>query len=263
MILNGQGQHASSERLGARPERAIRGSERSGAMSESFAYIDIIFFAMVAAFIALRLRNVLGRRTGHERRRQTPLDRESQSQTSEAQTADNVVTLPHRRPGRPEDDPMIADMADGNLKRGLTDIRLADPNFDLESFLQGARSAFAMIVEAYANDNRETLRPLLADDVYRSFEQAISEREAAGHKLDTDLVAMNGAEVIEAGVVDSRARVTIKFSTEQINVVRDSEGNVVEGDPSAIEEVVDIWTFERDTRSSDPNWQLVETRAPN
>ncbi len=226
-------------------------------MSDGFAYIDILFFAMVAAFIALRLRSVLGRRTGHERRRP---DGFSEARRNGA--TDKVVPLPDRSTPT-ETDAVIADLADSGVKTGLTQIRLADRNFDLRQFMAGARKAFEMIVEAYAAGDKATLRPLLADEVYEGFAGVIDERLATGQTLDTQLIRIQDAEIVEAGMQGSRARITVRFTSEQVNVLRDAEGNILEGDPNTAEEVVDIWTFERDTRSSDPNWQLVETRTPD
>ena len=231
-------------------------------MSESFAFIDIIFFAMVAAFIAFRLRSVLGRRTGNERRRTNPFLTGEQKK-AEAQGADNVVKLPDRNASQQGEDNGFADIGDADLKRGLTDIRLADPHFDLDSFLQGARAAFGMIIEAFANGDRAALRPLLADSVYNSFAGAIDAREAAGERLTTEIVSMRSAELAEAGMDGPYAKLTVRFVTEQINATRDAEGNVVDGDASQIAELVDLWTFARDTRTDDPNWQLVETRTPD
>lgn len=227
-------------------------------MSEGFAYIDILFFAMVAAFIALRLRSVLGRRTGHERRRS-----ESWSTARANGRGDNVVSLPDRSTGGSETDPAIADLDDSKAKTGLTQIRLADPTFDLTGFLEGAKAAFEVIVEAYAAGNKETLAPLLADDVRAGFDGAIDERLASGQTLDTQLIGIQNAEVADAVMQATRARVTVRFTSEQVNVVRDAEGKAIDGDPSVAEEVVDIWTFERDTVSDDPNWLLVETRTPD
>jgi predicted lipid-binding transport protein (Tim44 family) len=230
-------------------------------MSESFAFIDIIFFAMVAAFIAFRLRSVLGRRTGNERRRTNPFLTGEQKK-AEAQATDNVVKLPDRHASQQGEEPAFGDIKDAGLKRGLTDIRLADPHFDLDGFLQGARAAFGMIIDAFASGDKQTLRPLLADAVYGSFAAAIDAREAAGEKLTTEIVSMQGCEVAEAVMDGPYAKLTIRFRTEQINAIRDAEGTVVDGDPAQIAEVVDLWTFARDTRTDDPNWQLVETRTP-
>lgn len=231
-------------------------------MSEGFAYIDILFFAMVAAFIALRLRSVLGRRTGHERRRTGGFSGPNGAADGKS-GKDNVVALPDRSTAPQEADAAIADLAEGKVKTGLTQIRLADPSFDFNQFLGGARAAFEMIVQAYAAGDKEALRPLLADDVFAGFAGAIDQRSADGHTLDTQLMGIENAEVVEAGMHGSMARVSVRFTSEQVNVVHDAEGKEVEGDSTTAEEVVDIWTFERDTQSSDPNWTLVETRTPS
>ncbi len=230
-------------------------------MSESFAFIDIIFFAMVAAFIAFRLRSVLGRRTGNERRRANPVL--TPDQAAERQSNDNVVPLPERHANQQAEEPNFADIGDPAIKQGVTEIRLADHKFDLDGFLQGARAAFGLIIEAFANGDKTALRPLLADDVYASFAAAIDAREAAGERLATEIVSIRSADIAAAGMNGPYAQLTVRFLTEQINVTRDAGDNVVDGDPTRIDEVVDIWTFSRDTRTSDPNWQLVETRTPD
>jgi predicted lipid-binding transport protein (Tim44 family) len=233
-------------------------------MSEGFAYIDILFFAMVAAFIALRLRSVLGRRTGQERRRTGGFPGPARPNGADGKGAsDNVVALPDRSVATGEPDAAIADLAEGDVKTGLTQIRLADPRFDLNQFLAGARAAFEMIVQAYAAGDKDALRPLLADDVFAGFAGAIDQRSVDGHTLDTQLMAIEKAEVVDAAMQGNMARVSIRFASEQINVVRDADGKEIEGDPTNVEEVIDIWTFERDTHSRDPNWTLVETRTPS
>ena len=227
-------------------------------MSDGLAYIDILFFAMVAAFIALRLRSVLGRRTGHERRRT-----EGYGDVRGEAGSDNVVSIGDRGAGPSEVDQAIAALGDGDVKAGLTRIREVDQQFDLKEFLSGARLAFEMIVDSYAAGDKAALRPLLADQVFRGFARAIDERVAIEQSLDTQLLAVSEPEVIEADLVDHAARVTLKFESEQVNVIRDRDGAVVEGDPQTAEYIVDLWTFERDTNSGDPNWTLIETRAPN
>ncbi len=226
-------------------------------MSDGFAYLDIIFFAMVAAFIALRLRSVLGRRTGHERRRPSRFDQAGAD-------SGKVVPLPERDKPKPvEEEIPVADPKDAAVKAGLTEIRLADPSFDLDRFLAGARTAFGMIIEAFAKGDKETLQHLLAPEVYENFSAAIDERVAAGHTLTSEIVAIRGIEILEARLDGTRARITLRFVSEQINVTRDADGHLIDGSPSRIVEVVDIWTFERDVHSRDPNWLLVETRVPD
>jgi predicted lipid-binding transport protein (Tim44 family) len=229
-------------------------------MSDGFAYIDILFFAMVAAFIAYRLRSVLGRRTGLERH---PLEREQEARARAAEKAgqgDNVVPLPDRR-GRPADVPPAPAeaVADGT---GLAALRVADPGFDLAGFMTGAKSAFGMIVDAFARGDLAALRPLLSDQVFRNFKAAIDQRDAAGERLETEIMAEPASELVEAAVQNGIARVTLRFVSRQINVTRDAAGRPIAGDPARPEEVVDLWTFERPVRSPDPNWLLAETATP-
>ncbi len=243
-------------------------------MSDGFAYLDILFFAMVAAFIAFRLRGVLGRKTGHERPRIDPISQRTAARGQAERGAaggDNVVPLPERNAAPapsptagepPGAAPAGGDAADGGARGGVAAIRRADPGFDPDHFVQGARAAFSMILEAYAKGDKRALRPLLADEVFAKFAGAIDAREAAGQVLTSELVATREAEIVRAQLAGSRARVTVRFASEQINVTRDAQGQVVEGDPKQIETVIDLWTFERDTHSRDPNWQLVETGAP-
>jgi predicted lipid-binding transport protein (Tim44 family) len=228
-------------------------------MSDGFAYLDILFFAMVAAFIALRLRGVLGRRTGQERRRPSPI-----GESSAAQRADKAGAVPEGPPPTLDAQRQagIADVTDPAIKKGLTEIRLADPTFDLKSFLGGAQAAFAMVVEAFAKGDKDALRPLLAPAVYTGFAAAIDQRSAAGQSKETDLVAIRAADIAAASLDGRRARVTVRFKSEQVNLLKDDKGRVIEGVPGQPEDVIDLWTFERDTRTSDPNWELTETRAP-
>jgi predicted lipid-binding transport protein (Tim44 family) len=236
---------------------ATKGFNGAG-MSEGFAYIDILFFAMVAAFIALRLRSVLGRRTGQERRRP-----EGYGDIGNNSSTDNVVPIGDRGAPMPEDDLAIAALSDETVKAGLNRIRQVDHSFDLQQFLSGARLAFEMIVESYAAGDKDTLKPLLADQVFRGFARAIDERVAIEQSLDTQLINVADPTVLEAKLDDTAASVTLRFASEQINIVRDREGNIVEGDPDQAEDVIDIWTFQRDTQDTDPNWVLIETRTPN
>ncbi len=227
-------------------------------MSDGLGYLDILFFAMVAAFIALRLRSVLGRRTGQERRRT-----EGVGDIVNNRSTDNVVPLGDRGPSMPENDLAIAALSDENLKAELNRIRQVDHSFDLQQFLSGARLAFEMIVESYAAGDKDTLRPLLADQVFRGFARAIDERVAIEQSLDTQLITVSDPTVLEAKLDDTAASVTLRFESEQLNIVRDRDGNIVEGDPGEAEDVIDIWTFERDTQDQDPNWILIATRTPS
>lgn len=224
-------------------------------MSEGLAYIDILFFAMVAGFILYRLHSVLGRRTGNEKRRITPIDRAAEAGKAAPPASGEETVAPQPLANAPTSLPRA-------VETGLAAIRLADPAFDLARFLDGARRAFGMILKAYAEGDRETLRFLCGDAVYEAFERAISERERLGHTMEVELVDIRRADVVEARMDGHRARITVHFVSEQTRVERDAGGRVVDGHPTEVIEVEDIWTFERDVRSEDPNWKLVETRVP-
>ena len=223
-------------------------------MQGSFPLLEIVLFAMVAGFLILRLRSVLGRRTGNERRRRDPV-----SKRGEADQRDKVVALPERPRPQARDTAETGEAATGE---GVTDMRSVDPDFDPDGFLAGAKAAFEMVVQAFAQGDAAALRPLLSDEVYRQFEGAIRTRQAARQTLETTLVSIRDADIVEARMEDRNALVTVKFVSEQINVTRDSENRVVDGDPAAVSVVTDLWTFARDTRSRDPNWVLVATRSP-
>lgn len=226
-------------------------------MDGGFVFIEIVIFAMIAAFLVYRLRSVLGRRNGEERQRPNPFA--APPVRADQPSGDNIVRLPERArtadpasPGEPQ-----------SLAAVLAQIQSVDPGFDEKRFLEGAKAAFGIVVEAFAKSDTATLRPLLSDDVYDNFSTAIRERQAAGDTLETRLDRVREADIIEARLDGRSAFVTVKFVTDQMNVTRNSNGVVVDGDPARVVEVVDIWTFARNTRSRDPNWALVETRVPN
>jgi predicted lipid-binding transport protein (Tim44 family) len=227
--------------------------------------MDILLFAAVAAFLILRLRSILGRRTGaedSERWRSRPPERTMERADG---VSDNVAPFPGA--ARPtidatatEAEPAVA--ADPVLQRGYDEIRRADPSFVPAEFVQGARGAFEMIVASFAQGDTDTLKPLLAPEVYEGFARAIRERVAARHTLETTLVGIRSAEIVAASMQGRFANVTVKFVSEQVNVTRDADGKVVDGEPSKVTVLTDQWTFARDTRSRDPNWALVRTEEP-
>ena len=139
----------------------------------------------------------------------------------------------------------------------------ADPGFDPGQFLDGAKAAYEMIVMAFAQGDEAMLEELLGPDVNDGFQRAIRERESRGEKLESNLVGIDKADIIEAEVKNRTAYVTIKFVSELISVTRDSDGEVIEGDPKKVREVTDIWTFAREVASKNPNWKLVATEAAN
>lgn len=238
-------------------------------MGEGFQLLDIILFAAIAAFLILRLRSVLGRRNGNESRsgfdpfKQNQEEHGGQSQGKGRQGEDKIVQMPNRNDG----DQAGANQSqsefrtEGPAAAGLTQIKLADNSFDENGFLEGARAAFEMIVSAFAAGDRETLRGLLADQVYEDFSTAIDELEKNNETLQTTIVSIKSADIVDARLENRIASIDIKFVSEQIKVTRDEEDRIIEGDPNEIINLTDIWTFERNTRSRDPNWALSATES--
>ena len=221
---------------------------------ENFQYFDIILFALIAAFLVLRLRSVLGRRTGNERRRE--LFARRAAPVADKPGADRVTGREGAE--RPPLAAIVGKPADA-VAEGLGRIRRADAGFDPQQFLGGARVAFEMIVTAFAKGDKAGLRPLLSDEVYRPFAQTIDERLAAKETVETRDLKLDEAEIVEGDMTGRTARVTVKLVSHQLTVTRAMDGSIVDGDPDHPVEKTDYWTFARDTRSSDPNWLLVAT----
>lgn len=229
--------------------------------------IYTIIFLALAVFIFLRLRSVLGQRTGDE---QPPYDRAARDALRGA--PDNVVPMPgtviDQAPLAPSADPVqqpdrwkgIAE-AGTPLAQGLDQIAAADSTFDAQHFLTGAKSAYEMIVLAFAAGDRRSLKDLLSSEVYEGFEAAIKEREQRGEKVETRFASIDKASIVNAEVRDRTAQVTIQFISQMISATRDKDGNVVDGSAEKLTDVTDVWTFARDTSSRDPNWKLVGTES--
>ena len=225
-------------------------------MGDGFAFIDIILFAMVAVFLILRLRGVLGRRDGHDGARRNPFSPPPREETSDGK----VVALPDHSAAAADEAPQDAE-ADSPLEAGYADIRKADQGFDPKDLLSGARMAFEMILGAFAEGNADALKPLLSPEVFGNFSRAIQDREEAGEVLEQTLVGINSSDIVEAFMDGAIANVTVKFVSDQVNVTRDRDGNAVAGNAESAVAVTDFWTFARDSRSRDPNWTLVGTRS--
>ena len=231
-------------------------------MGEGLQFIDILIFAMIAAFLVYRLKSVLGRRHGEERQRPNPYAARpgQQAGRTEGRPADNIVPMPERVPAA--DTGVRVAEGPRSLAESIALVRSADPSFDEKQFLEGARMAFQMVVGAFAAGDTATLRPLLSDEVYGNFATAIEERRRRGEVLETRIEQVADADVVEADLDGRNALLTIRFVSNQVNVTKAADGSVVDGDPDQVEEVVDLWTFARNVQSRDPNWTLVETRVP-
>lgn len=232
-------------------------------MSGGYQYLDIILFALVAAFLILRLRNVLGRRNGHRGRSNDPFGTPSKPETKPEKSEDKVVRLPDRSDQTPETAEAAVEEPESEtqtpLEAGLTQIKVADPRFDPREFLSGARLAFEVILTSYAGSDTAALKPLLSPEVFGNFSQSIRDRQQANETMEITLVGIKSADTVEAYMAGRTAHLTIKFVSQQITAVRDDNNEVIEGDPKEVIDVTDFWTFARDTRSGDPNWILVAT----
>ncbi|WP_075291889.1 Tim44/TimA family putative adaptor protein [Pararhizobium arenae] len=230
----------------------------------SFDFVTL-FFLVAAVIIFIQLRSVLGRRTGNER---PPIDPYSKRETAEAPDAGGKVVQLPRREGGPEAENRYAAIdaftpAGTPLNEGLRKISDADPSFEPKEFVNGAKMAYEMIVMAFADGDRKTLKGLLSREVYDGFEAAIAEREAKGEVLKSTFVGIEKAEIVHAEVKDNEANITLRIISQLISATYDKAGNVVDGDGEAVSEVNDLWTFARDTRSRDPNWKLIATESEN
>lgn len=208
----------------------------------------VILFAMVAGFLALRLYSVLGKRTGHEQ----PLPKPAEERVAPQPMARTIDM-----PAEPRE--AASRNIESGAEAGLRAVVAADPAFDANQFLDGAKSAYRMILEAFWKGDTETLGWLVEDEVREAFESAIREREAAGHVLDNRLVAIERALITDASLEGKQARVAVRFDADIAAVTRDGDGNVVAGSMSDAVETHDVWTFTRNLRSDDPNWKLIET----
>lgn len=229
--------------------------------------LSTIIFLVIAVLIFLRLRSVLGKRTGNEK---PPYDPYSAQQAGGA-AGDKVVPLPGtEQPGSPREsasDDQLQEMVRDYAPKGsplaekLAAIMRADRGFDLRQFVEGSNTAYEMVVTAFAAGNTATLRELLSPEVYQSFVSAIEERERAGETVDFKFVGIDKTEIADANLLNGEAQITVKFVSEFITVTRDKEGRIIEGDPKQIQEVTDHWTFSREVDSPDPNWVLIATET--
>ena len=205
-------------------------------------FIDILIFAVIAVLLVLRLRSVLGQKTGYE------------DQSRGKETAERFEQKPI---------PIRPDLQDAtNDGHGMDALRRAEPSFSEAQFLDGARAAFGIILSAYAEGDIAQLKRLLSYDLLQSFTQSIQQRASDGEALSITIEDISHVSILNAQVFDNIASVTVDFHSTQTRMITDEGGNVIEDDGTGKLELVDIWTFERDLTLSDPNWKLAETESP-
>ncbi len=237
-------------------------------MPDVFDIYTIIFLAL-AVFIFLRLRSVLGQRTGRER---PPYDPYSARDAVRSPATDKVVTLPPRPPAEVPSRPVEVAQQPGErwkdvaepgstVANGLDAIAAVDSSFDAKHFMTGARAAYEMIVTAFAGGDRRQLRSLLSREVFDGFDAAITEREGRGETAETRFVSIDGATITAAELRNRTAQITVRFVSKLISATRDRSGTVIDGNAEKVTDVTDVWTFARDISSRDPNWKVVATEA--
>lgn len=216
--------------------------------SVGVAVLYVVLLAMIAGFLALRLYSVLGKRSGHEQ----PLPKPAEDRVPLSGFQRPVDSAPEPR------EPSLPAIG-GAAESGLRSVIAAEPSFDLARFLEGAQSAYRMILEAYWRGDEAALEPLVSSDVMAAFREAIAARSAAGEVLDNRLVSIERATVVSAAMAGKEARIAVRFDADIAAVTRDGEGHVLAGSTSDAVETHDVWTFARTVRSADPNWILTDT----
>ena len=219
-----------------------------------YGFIDIVLFAMIAAFLILRLRSVLGKhRNSGEGKSNLGLQPLTQSQKTDepAKEVDNKEET-KEKPKSTEDHSGGVD---------LVEVQGAIPGFEKGEFLTGVSAAFEIIVNSFSSGDKDKLASLLSDEVFNNFSNAITDREKQGHVSESSLIRIVDTVLLEASISDGSVFLTVKILSEQINATKGDGGEVVDGNPDLVMEVADIWTFSKEIESPDPNWRLVATRS--
>lgn len=217
-------------------------------MDGGFGYGDIIVIGAIAAFILLRYRAMLGEKSGRDAAPRTPLSE-----------YERIIQLPTAKPIDVTPKKEISDAQYGALAEKFVAMRNIDRDFAPDDFITGARAAYEMVLEAFNKPDRDTLKMLLSDALYKEFDAHITESRKDGNVPQTILVAIKKSDITEAALKGTTATLTVDFVSEQIHLVRDSQGNVIEGNPSTHESVADRWVFTRNLANTDPNWKIIET----
>lgn len=223
-------------------------------------YADILFFAVVAGFIAFRLYSVLGRKDGTEQnlthRVKEMWDAKTPAGVAKEASKPAANGIPADAPAA---DAVSFEDVSEEAQPTIIAIMEKDRNFIPEQFLAGAQAAFEIILAAFAEGNKETLKSLLDPSLYAEFEADIARREAAGETLSTTLVALVRAEIVSADLKNTQATLEVSFESEQISCTTDKEGAVLSGNATLSERLHDTWTFQRDLGSRNPTWLLTDT----
>ena len=212
--------------------------------------LQLLVLAGIAVFLILRLKSVLGTRDGYER----PSDSQH-PQTSDRRGSFEVID------GGPDRDIIDHVAEDSDAAEALAAMKRIEPQFGVTDFLQGARGAYEMILMAFENGRMDDVAPFMSEEVFETFSQVVDARQEQGLSVEAEFVGLHETALSDAqfDTASNRADITVRFVGELISVVRDSAGEIVEGEPGKSKRQKDIWTFERVMGSDDPNWRLVAT----
>ena len=219
-------------------------------MNDGFAFFDIIIFAMLAGYLVFQLRRALGRRSDN----QEPKSKPSPEQRTKHGETDNVVAIKPNKNNKENQEETLG---------GLTELREKDPSFSDTEFIKGSKEAFSWIVEAFSKGETSKLEPLLSKPLFNGFKQAIEQREADQLSLETNIVSIKSAQIHDVTLKKDQVNITVEYVTDQIKLTRNAKDEIVDGDPDTIETVTDLWTFNRNIKSKNPNWTLVKTETPS
>lgn len=226
-------------------------------MSENIPYGDIIIFALIAGFILLRLRSILGQKNDDSFNFFQP------PQNKAAENTDPIIQLTEKsiksRTKAVEQDAYAANLKEGAVLQAINDIKAKDPLFIASSFLEGAKMAFEMVFDGFNKGDKQVLSMLLSQEIYNDFIIDIENREKLEHRPETTLLSVAAKDIANITLDKNIAKITVHFESEQVTLERDKDGNIVAGDPSDVKHVSDEWTFERDVTSKSPNWKIIET----
>jgi predicted lipid-binding transport protein (Tim44 family) len=225
-------------------------------MNDTMPYVDIIILALIAGFILLRLRNVLGQKPSDD---YTKFMRPPKPEETSREPVVQIIEKTLKNKMKEEKDPAAAALSDPTVIAAVKDMKAKDAHFSVTHFLSGAGMAFEMVHEAFSKGDKQGLALLLSEALLKDFSAEIDARTAQEEKTESTLISVPSKEIIRASLIGNTARVDVKFTSEQVIVTRDTKGGIVSGSPSESQHVVDEWSFERDVTAKNPNWKIIET----
>ena len=220
-------------------------------------YIDILILAMIAIFIINRLKNVLGKKTGNEH---DIVEKYSRGKTNFKESPPDQISKSNQKQKTVKD---VFFHNDPKINSDLREIYNQDENFDSKEFLDGSKKAFEFIIKNYSEEKLEPLKKLLSSSIYKDFKSQIDVRVKKSQNLDVTIIGIKSAEIVNASLKSKIALICVKFSSEQVQVVKDLEGKIVEGDNNQILSIDEKWSFSKNLKSKDPNWTLEKIEESN